>query len=99
MRKLDGMTVYVGKHKGVGYVITGDGVWWTHAGHGGAEESDEKAYRAALAAIDNHGTQQGKDIQGEAHGASGDCGAGSDGASGAQGKESGDAGVDGEKSK
>lgn len=70
MRRLDGMTIYVGNHRGVGYVVTNAGVWWTHAGHGGVEADDEKAYKKAIQAIEeseNDGKEQPRqDHEGEA---------------------------------
>lgn len=84
MRRLDGMTIYTGSHRGVGYVVTNAGVWWTHAGHGGVEADDEKAYKKAIQVIeenDDGKEQPGQDHKGAAEDQAG--GACADGAGGA----------------
>ena len=59
MRKLERMTIYTGRHWNVGYVVTKEGVWWTHQGDEGVEEDDEKAFKKAIAAIEEqHGKEQ-----------------------------------------
>lgn len=59
MRRLERMTIYTGKHQGIGYVVTKDGVWWTHQGDEGAEANDESAFKKAIAAIEErHGKKQ-----------------------------------------
>lgn len=61
MRKANGMTLYVGEHCGVGYVVTREGVWWTHDGDDGAERDDEKAYEKVIQIIEErHGKKQSR---------------------------------------
>lgn len=68
MRRLGDLTIYIGRHWGVGYVVTKDGVWWTHQEDGGGEETDEKAFKKAIETIEkrNGKEQSGKEDEGKA---------------------------------
>lgn len=80
MRRLENMTIYTGRHWGVGYVVTKDGVWWTHQGDAGVEDDDEKAFKKALKAIEERdGKEQSGEENKSAASVAGNCASGASG--------------------